>query len=73
MPTKNPRIHVTFEEPIAKLLTSLANHEHKSLSNIVKELAVESLERREDKYLSRLAEEIDTPQAKTYSHEDAWK
>jgi hypothetical protein len=51
----------------------LAKHEHKSLSNIVKELALESIERREDKKLSALAAELDHPNVKTYSHFDAWK
>jgi uncharacterized protein (DUF1778 family) len=73
MPTKNPRINVTFEEPIAKLLSSLANHEHKSLSSMVKELALEALERREDKYLSTLATKLDADDTKTYSHSEAWK
>lgn len=73
MPTKNPRINVTFEETTAKLLVSLAKDEHKSLSSIVKELALEALERREDKHLSKLATELDKPNVKTHSHSDAWK
>ena len=73
MTTKNPRINVTFEKETINFLSSLAKHEHKSLSNIVKELALESIERREDKKLSALASELDHPNVKTYSHFDAWK
>lgn len=73
MATKHPRINVTFEEETAKFLSSLAKHEHKSLSAIVKELVLDSLERREDKKLSELALELDDPNIKTYSHTDAWK
>jgi hypothetical protein len=51
----------------------LAKHEHKSLSSIVKELALESLERREDKKLSELALELDKPDVKTHNHFDVWK
>ena len=73
MPTKNPRINVTFEEATAKFLSSIAKHEHKSLSAIVKELALEALERREDRYLSELALRLDKSDGKTYDHTDAWK
>ena len=72
MPTRNPRINVTFEENTIKFLSSLAKQEHKSLSSVVKELALESLERREDKSLSEMASELDQPNVKTHSHSDAW-
>jgi len=73
MTTKNPRINVTFEEQTIEFFTSIAKVEHKSLSRVVKELAIEALERREDMYLSKLATKLDTPNAKYHSHEDAWK
>ncbi len=73
MTTKNPRINVTFEESTAGLLSMLASHEHKSVASLVRELALEALERREDLYLSKVAERNDRKGAKTYSHEDAWK
>ena len=73
MTTKNPRINVTFEEETVIFLSSLAKHEHKSLSSIVKELTLESLEKREDKKLSELALELDKPDVKTHNHFDAWK
>jgi predicted DNA-binding protein len=73
MPTKNPRINVTFEESTIALLSSLAHQEHKSVASLVRELALEALEMREDYYLSKVAEKSDIHGAKTYSHEDAWK
>lgn len=73
MPTKNPRINITFEEAIASFLTQLAYREHKSVSHLAKELIMEALERREDMILSALAEMRDTKKAKRIKHEDAWK
>lgn len=73
MHTKNPRINVTFEKDTAVLLQILAKHEHVSLSGLVRELALEALELREDKWLSDLANKLDKKGAKTYSHDEAWK
>lgn len=73
MATKNPRINVTFEESVASLLAQLAMQKDQSVSSLVRELALEALERREDFYFSRLAEERDKAGAPTYSHEEAWK
>lgn len=73
MSAKNPRINVTFEEKTAGFLSVLARQEHKSVASLVRELTLEALERREDFYLSKLAEKIDIKGAKTYSHEEAWK
>lgn len=73
MPTKNPRINITFEEATARLLVSLATHEHKSVSGLAKELILEALNRREDMMLSALAEIRDHDDVKRVSHENAWK
>lgn len=73
MPTKNPRVNITLEESTASLLMQLAHQEHKSISNIAKELVLEALERREDKALSAIAEVRDTKKAKKVKHDDAWK
>ena len=54
MDGRNPRINVTFEESTAGLLSALAEYEHKSLSNIVRDLTLEALELREDLYLSKI-------------------
>lgn len=73
MPTKNPRINVTFEEQIVSLLVDLASKEHKSVASFVRELTLESLSSREDRYLSKLANDLDQEGAETYSHDEAWK
>jgi predicted DNA-binding protein len=70
---KNPRINVTFENTIAVLLIHLAQRENKSVACLVRELTLNSLETREDIYLSKVAEKIDKNGAKTYSHREAWK
>jgi hypothetical protein len=73
MPTKSPRINITFEHATAALLATLARHEHKSMSSITKELVLEALERREDKVLSSIAETRDTNSTRTVKHVDVWK
>jgi hypothetical protein len=73
MPTKNPRINITLEASTAVFLTSLANHEHKSLSSLAKELVLEALERREDVALSSIAAIRDTSKTKRVKHNDAWE
>ncbi len=73
MSTKNPRINVTFEEVTVGLLAQLAHQEHKSVSRLVRELALEALEMREDLYLSKVASELDKEGVQIVSHDDAWK
>ena len=73
MPTKKPRINVTFEEATAGLLSRLAHREHKTVSKLVGELTLEALEKREDLYLSKVAEKLDVKGAKLFGHDDAWK
>ena len=45
----------------------------KIVSDLVKELILEALSRREDMVLSAIAENRDTQDAKRVSHEDVWK
>lgn len=73
MLSKNPRVNVTFEPIISTLLANLAEQENKSLSSLVRELTLEALELREDLFLSKVARKLDKENAKTYSHEEAWK
>ena len=73
MPTKNPRINITFEESTAGLLSYLAQQEHKSVSSLAKELIMDALERREDRYLSAIAEGRDHVGSKKVKHEDVWE
>lgn len=73
MPTKNPRINITFESATVGLLTNLAHQEHKSVASLAKELIMEALERREDVALSALAKARDHTQAKRVPHDDVWE
>ena len=73
MSTTNPRINVTFDPDTVAIFTHLAHKGHTSLSNVVKQLALEALELHEDYHLSKLADKLDTPDAKFYSSEEAWK
>jgi hypothetical protein len=73
MTTKHPRLNVTLNPERIGLLSLLAEQEDKSLSAVAAELIEEALELREDIYLSRIANEIDTPDAEWVSHKDAWK
>ena len=73
MPTKNPRINITFEESTAGLLSYLAHQEHKSVSGLAKELILDALDRREDMFLSAIAESRDDAGSKKVNHEDVWK
>ena len=73
MPAKNPRVNVTFEENTAHILSSLADQEHKSMASLVRELALEALEMREDLFLSDVARKLDKKGTKRYKHDDVWK
>jgi len=73
MPTKNPRLNITLDPAVLNVVTSIAKSEHKSVSSLAKELILEALERREDKYLSKLAETRDKKGVKTVKHDDAWE
>lgn len=66
MPPKKARIHVTFDEETAKFFASLAAQEHKSVANIVKDLALEALAMREDRYLSKMVQEVDKQDRQVY-------
>ena len=74
MATINPRLNVTLPPETAALLARLARRESKSVSSFMKELVLDSLERREDIALSELAERREHEQKgkKTASHKQAW-
>ena len=73
MPTKSPRVNVTFEPAIAAILARLAKERGQSVSGLARELVLEALERQEDMALSALAESRDVGKRKTVSHEAAWE
>lgn len=51
---------------------SLFKRSKTSIASVVRELALEALELREDYYLSKLAQNIDKKGVKAYSHDEAW-
>ena len=73
MGRKNSIISVSFKKAISDLLIKLAGQEHKSVARLVRELALEALEGREDYYLSKAGEKLDISDSKSFSHEEAWK
>lgn len=73
MSDKSSKVQVTFDSPIASILSQLAKQEHKTIAGLARELILEALERREDVYFSALADERDTGKQKTVKHKDAWK
>jgi len=70
MATKRPRLSVAMEPIDKKILAMLAKKEHKSISFLVRELILESLEHREDMALSALADARLKEPKETISHED---
>lgn len=73
MPTKNPRLNLTFEPDTIATLIELSEMEHKPVATIAKELVLEALDRREDRILSSIAEKREETTEGSVSHEDAWK
>ena len=73
MPTKKPRVNVTFDISMASVLAKLAKKEQKSVASLAKELILEALDRREDMVLSNLADRRDSKSYKNVKHKDAWK
>ncbi|MDR1233888.1 MAG: hypothetical protein LBJ92_01950 [Holosporales bacterium] len=72
MPTKLHRINLSVEQSIVDDLTFLAKTNQKTVAGLVKDLIRDALDRREDLYLSKLANEMDVDGAKTISHEEFW-
>jgi len=70
MATKNTNFNVTFDKTTQEILGILAHKENKPVAQIIEELTLEALEMREDLYLSKIAEQIDIPGAKSYSHDE---
>ena len=73
MPTQHPRVNVVVNEEVLKMLNFLAEHEHKSLSLIARELIEDSLDRREDHILSEIALRREANNTKLFSHKAAWQ
>lgn len=77
MPTKNPRVNVTFNESDAEVLQLICKKKNISMSGLVRKVIQDWLEDYEDMLLARRAEEAEKRWieggGKTISHEELWK
>ena len=74
MPTKQPRINITLEEPLYRIIEELSEVKGLSMSMVTRELIKEALEIEEDLYLTSFAEERDGTlfPYEALEHDDAW-
>jgi predicted DNA-binding protein len=72
MPTKLQRVNISIEKDIIEDLELLASITQKTVTGLAKELILDALDRREDLYLSKLANEMDKEGSKSLSHDDFW-
>ena len=72
MPTTNPRINIVTNKELYNSISSIAKIEDISLSAVAKELIIEALDKREDKFLSDIASIRDGANKKTISHKKIW-
>ncbi|MCF8111225.1 MAG: ribbon-helix-helix protein, CopG family [Desulfobacteraceae bacterium] len=75
MPSKNPRINVVLEKPLYNALHELAEEQGLSLSMLMRDLAREALELREDRALADFAarRDEDFDRGKALTHEEVWQ
>lgn len=77
MPTKNPRVNVTFSESEAEVLQIICKRKKISVSSLIRKVMEDWLEEYEDMLLAKRAEEADKRWEeggrKTISHEELWK
>ena len=72
MPTKNQRINITTNEKLMSNITLIAKQEKKTVSTLAKELIEEALDKREDMYLSTIANFREIESSKIIRHAEAW-
>ena len=73
MPTKNQRINITTNEKLMSNIALIAKQEKKTVSTLAKELIEEALDKREDMYLSTIANSREVESKKIVQHTEAWK
>ncbi len=73
MPTQQPRLNLTLDAEIMKMLKGLARKTHSSVASVAKDLLIDGLELQEDIYFSELSDKRFTQTRRWHSHEDAWK
>lgn len=72
MATTNPRLNITIPKEIADILNKKAARNKLPLSKIALELLLDAIERDEDVYFSKIAEEREKNNKKWISHNKAW-
>lgn len=73
MPTKKQRLNLTLPKHIAVFLQKISLRDEVSQSQKAVELIEEALERIEDDYFAKIAEERIQKGGKYISHEEFWK
>lgn len=77
MPTKNPRVNVTFTESDAEIIQIICKRKRMSMSALVRKVMEDWIEDYEDSLLSAKADQAierwEENGKKTISHEDLWK
>ena len=73
MPTQHPRLNLTLDDDIMKMLKGLAKKAHTSVAAVAKEMLLDGLDLQDDIYFSELSDKRLTETKRWYSHEDAWK
>jgi len=75
MPTKNPRINISVDQPLYSIMQELANEKGISMSMLARDLIKESLEMQEDAALSAFAEKRESSfdPAGALTHEEVWE
>lgn len=73
MPTKKKRINVTLKKDIAIYLKMIALRDDVPEATKAAELIELAMEANEEDYFIAISEKRDTPGAKYYSHQRAWK
>ncbi|MDO8955193.1 MAG: hypothetical protein Q7V63_10145 [Gammaproteobacteria bacterium] len=66
-------VNLDFDSQIKKHLIHLAEQERISISDMVKDLTIEALEYREDRYLSAIAEIRDISNVNKVKHRDVFE
>ena len=72
MPTISPRINIVTNTELYNSIRHIAKAEDISLSAVAKELIMEALDKREDRFLSDISNTRDNEGAKTISHKKIW-
>lgn len=75
MPTKNPRINISLEEPIYAIIQELARLKGLSMSMVTRDLIKKAIEIEEDVMLTAFAEEREESfqNMQALSHDEVWE